>query len=187
MAQMTYAIDRMRRAAMLAAVGAVLLALAAAPVSGQGETRCTLPPLTLPLFGGTPVAEVITAATPQGPSGTVSNEEITAALEHIVACVNTGDPVLVYAVFSPRWLAEQFADPQAHYLPAFERMLDTTTPVQGEPLALTSAEAVEPLPDGRVRVRATFTSGVRTWHDTLVLVDSDGVWLIDEVEPATAP
>lgn len=187
MAQMTYAIDRMRRAAMAATVGAVLLALAASPASGQGATRCTLPPLTLPLFGGTPVAEVITAATPRAPMVTVSNEEITAALEQIVACVNSGDPVFVYAVFSPRWLAAQFTDPEVHYLPAFERMLDTTTPVQGEPLALTSVETVEPLPDGRVRVRATFTSGVRTWHDTLVLVDSDGVWLIDEVEPATAP
>jgi hypothetical protein len=186
MAQRIHAIDRVRRVAAVAMACASLLALATKPVDAQGDSMCTLPPLTLPLFGGTPVAEVATT-TPQAVPGPASAEEITAAVEQIVACVNTGDPALVYAVFSPRWLAGQFADPEVHYLPAFERMLDTTAPMPAEPLALTSVEKVEPLPDGRVRVEAVFTSGTRTWHDTLVLVDSNGSWLIDEVESAATP
>jgi hypothetical protein len=173
----------------LAALGAaLLLGFACAPAAAQGGAgECALPPLTLPLFGGTPVTALISPeASPGVAMREVSEEEITAAVEQIIACVNAGDPLLVYAVFSPGWFAREFADPQTHYLPAFERMLDTEDSLPGEPLVLAGIDTIAALPDGRVEVVATFRSGASTWHDTLVLVEIDGNWLIDGLASADA-
>jgi hypothetical protein len=170
--------------------GAMTLGVAGMPAVAQEETvECTLPPLTLPLFGGTPVAVFASPeASPDAATPDASEEEITAALEQIVACVNSGDPALAYAVFSPGWFAREFSDPESHYLPAFERMLDTGGLPTAEPLVLVQVDGITGHPDGRVEVVATFTSGGSTWNDRLILIESDGVWLIDEVaEAETAP
>lgn len=170
--------------------GALLLGVAGAPATAQDDAvDCTLPPLTLPLFGGTPVALLASPeSSPDAATVEVSAEEITTALEEIVACVNSGDPTLIYAVFSPGWFVREFSDPEAHYLPAFERMLDTEGLPTAEPLVLVQVEGITANPDGRVEVVATFASGASTWRDTLILIESDGVWLIDEVAgQETAP
>lgn len=145
---------------------------------------CDLPPLELPLFGG---ASVVSLATPETPvaSPNISEIGIRNALDQIVACTNTGDSQLVWAMFSPHWFATTFADPTVHYLPAFEQSLDQQTHSGGAPLELTEIVSIEPLPDGRVAVTATFTSGDTAWTDTLTLVMIDGDWLIDEVRPGT--
>jgi len=167
--------------------GVLLAGIASVPgvaVSAQADrAACQLPPPTLPPFGGTPVAaNAATPTAPQAPPEAITEREITAALEQIVACVNTGDPALVFAVFTPQWIARQFVDPETHYLPAFARMLDVTEPVPAEPLALTAVEGITERPDGRVEVVATFASGAEPWRDTLVLVEIDDSWLIDGVE-----
>lgn len=152
----------------------------------SAQATCTLTPLTLPLFDGTPVAEL---ATPQASpaSATLSEEEATALLEMYVACTNTGDPTLVWAIFTPRWFSTQFADSEEHYLPAFEYEIATgNTPVVN-PLALESVDDVERLPDGRYGVTATFTSGEMRWTDQLILANIEGQWLIDDVVLVSPP
>lgn len=160
----------------------VLIALALVPAPRAGVTSpCALEPLTLPLFGGTPVAAL---ATPAGPAGTpdVDAESIRHALEQYVACTNTGEPTLAWAIFSPGWFARAFADPTVHYLPAFEQMLALPATFPGTPLELESVGEIMPRPDGRVAVTATFRSGDDLWTDRLVLVLVEGTWLIDDVE-----
>ena len=143
---------------------------------------CILAPLELPLFGRTPVAMLPTPDSQAAEDASdASQEAIQSVLEQYVACTNTGDPTLVWAMFSPRWFATSFADPQQHYLPAFEQMLDGPQMVFQYPLELVDVHNIEHLPDGRVEVTATFRSGDRTWTDTLTLGLVDGQWLIDDV------
>lgn len=152
--------------------------------SAQAQPTCELTPLTLPLFDGTPVAELATpAASPE--VAELSEGEASDVLEMYVACTNTGDPTLVWAMFTPRWFSVEFADPEKHYLPAFEYEIANPQGEVTEPLVLKSIDAIEPQDDGRVAVTATFTSGNSEWVDTLVLKRVNGQWLIDEVEPVS--
>lgn len=149
--------------------------------SSNGEATCELAPLELPLFGGTPVSAF---ATPSAtPTSTQPLNEATATdlIQQFVACVNTGDPTLVWAMFTPRWFAATFADPQTHYLPAFEQMLDQPGTRPAVPLELVEIVSVEQQDDGRYAVRATFRSGDQAWDDTLLLDNVNGQWLIDDV------
>lgn len=153
------------------------------------DVGCELTPLELPLFGGTPVA---TFATPSSVAALVFADEVDvaqvqAALEQYVACTNTGDPAIAWAVFTPRWYAQNFVDPEEHYLPAFESMLDGEMNPPANPLELVGIHQITSLEDTRVEVVATFGSAGQTWTDALTLAQVDGVWLIDDVrlvEPA---
>lgn len=166
-------------------IAAVLIAgtLLTGGVQAQDAQTCELVPLELPLFGGTPVAELATPE-PAATAMTVSLPQSQAeeVLQQYVACTNTGDPTLVWAMFSPRWFSAEFADSEEHYLPAFEVMLDSSGEPTGIPLELVEIVDVEPLEDGRVDVTATFRSGDQEWTDKLTLIAIDGQWLIDEVE-----
>lgn len=159
---------------------AIALALSVPSIAHAKAAACELTPLQLPLFGGTPVAQVADAATPTAHPD-VDEAAIRSTLEQYVACINTGDPTLVWAMFSPRWFSTTFADPTVHYLPSFEQMLNGPVIPAGEPLKLDRIDRIAPLPDGRVDVTATFVSGDATWTDTLTLVLMDGTWLIDDV------
>lgn len=157
------------------------LALGGAAVAREDVT-CELVPLELPLFGGTPVAAFATPSPGATPSAqALSEDEARDILEMYVACTNTGDPTLIWAMFTPRWFSQTFADPSEHYLPAFEQMLDRDGSPSGVPLELIEINEVEPR-DGRVAVTATFRSGEQEWTDRLFLADVDGDWLIDEVQ-----
>lgn len=163
----------------------VVLLLAFTPIA-DAQASCTLTPLTLPLFNGTPVTEL---ATPQASPAVaeLTEAEATEVLEMYVACTNTGDPTLVWAVFTPRWFSTQFADPEEHYLPAFEyEIANGNTPVV-DPLVLESVDEVERMDDGRYAVTATFSSGELRWTDQLILANIDGQWLIDDVVLITPP
>lgn len=179
----------------------LLTALAAAgrtPVaSAQGG--CGLPPVTLPLFQGTPAAVIATPAAPtDGLTGRPLIDDEQAEAEHamrvIVTCINTGAPSSVYAVFTPRYLAALFTGPKPAYQPAFERMiaegssnLSQTLP----PFVLKGVKDGEMLEDGRIIVTIDLAGRSTTYHDTLVLVKSDDHWLIDDVAafdpPLTTP
>lgn len=163
-----------------------LVSLLLLPFATSAQSECVLTPLTLPLFDATPVAVLSTpVATPMTTSMTV--EEASDVLETYVACTNTGDPTLVWAMFTPRWFSSEFADPETHYLPAFEYEIANQTYEVTNPLVLISVDEVEPTGNGRVRVKATFSSGQQTWTDQLILVNLDGTWLIDDVILVTPP
>lgn len=148
--------------------------------SVHADATCELTPLTLPLFDGTPVAALATpAASPA--TEALSDEEATEILEMYVACTNTGDPTLVWAMFTPRWFSVEFADPEEHYLPAFEYEIATGSDDIVNPLVLEGVEGIELLEDGRVAVTATFSSADTEWTDQLILAEVGDQWLIDEV------
>jgi hypothetical protein len=161
-------------------VPALIALLLAFGPGASAQANCTLTPLTLPLFGGTPIADL---ATPQASPAaiTLSEQEAMAVLEMYVACTNTGDPTLVWAMFTPRWFSTQFADSGEHYLPAFEYEIATGNAPVIDPLVLESVDKVERLDDGRYGVTATFSSGELRWTDQLILANIDGQWLIDDV------
>ena len=161
-----------------------LLTFLAPGVSAQAT--CTLTPLTLPLFGGTPIAQ---HATPQASptAAELSESDATDVLELYVACTNTGDPTLVWAMFTPRWFSTQFADSEEHYLPAFEYEIATGTTPLVNPLVLESVDEVVRMDDGRYGVTATFSSGEQRWTDQLILAHVDGQWLIDDVVLVSPP
>ncbi|HWV23900.1 MAG TPA: hypothetical protein VNZ58_06905 [Thermomicrobiales bacterium] len=150
----------------------------------HADAACELSPLRLPLFDGTPVAELANPSTPAAVPD-IDEAEIQSALEQFAACTNTGDPRLAWAMFSPHWFATTFSDPTVHYLPAFEQMLAGPRVVHDSPLQLAGVDAVTPLPDGRVEVTATYTSGDESWTDILTLVVIDGNWMIDDAHPST--
>lgn len=146
----------------------------------QAESTCELTPLALPLFDATPVAELATPAiTPAAES--LTEEEATEILETYVACTNTGDPTLVWAIFTPRWFSSEFANSEEHYLPAFEYEIANGESDVVNPLVLESVDEIDLLDDGRVAVTATFSSAGSEWTDQLILADINGQWLIDEV------
>ncbi len=166
----------------------VLMAMVSAPTlaESQSDFTCELTPLTLPLLGGTPVAEF---ATPTASPVTIElgDAQATDILTMYVACTNTGDPTLVWAMFTPRWFSTQFADSEEHYLPAFEYEIATGNAPVADPLVLETVDTIEPLPDGRVAVTATFSSADMEWTDHLILANIDGEWLIDQVVLISPP
>lgn len=146
----------------------------------HAESTCELTPLTLPLFDATPVAELSTpAATPA--TEILTEEEAIEILEQYVACTNTGDPTLVWAMFTPRWFSVEFADSEEHYLPAFEYEIANGESGVVDPLILENVDEIELMEDGRVAVTATFRSADLQWTDQLILANIEGQWLIDEV------
>lgn len=158
----------------------LLVSMASFAPAARAESTCELTPLTLPLFDATPLAELSTPiATPA--THQLTDEEANEILEMYVACTNTGDPTLVWAMFTPRWFSVQFADSEEHYLPAFEYDIATGHNEVTDPLSLTSVDKIELQSDGRMAVTATFTSGSLKWTDQLMLMNIDGQWLIDEV------
>lgn len=160
----------------------VAVAMMTGSAVAQDTVECDLVPLELPLFGGTPVAAFATPSPSASPvAEPMLEDEVEGVLEQYVACTNTGDPTLVWAMFTPRWFSQTFADPEEHYLPAFEQMLDQDGQPTGVPLELVEIVEIAPV-DGGMDVTATFRSGEQQWTDTLTLVPIDGQWLIDDVE-----
>jgi len=148
------------------------------------DATCRLSPLTLPLFGGTPVAIGTPVATALS-VGTPASEDEIAAIEDatatIVACINTGDPKLVYAVFTEHYLAETYGNPETAYLPAFEQSLDGVAIPVTPAFVLDEVADVTALADGRIAATITLSQDGASVTDTLVFAEVDGVWLIDEV------
>jgi hypothetical protein len=161
--------------------GTMMIAGGISAVGAQEAATCEMTPLELPLFGGTPVA-VLATPSPQAQAAFLPESQVDEVLQQYVACTNTGDPTLIWAVFTPRWFSQTFADPEEHYLPAFEQMLDLEGEPASVPLELVEIVEVEQTDDGRVGVTATFRSGNQEWTDKLTLIAVDGQWLIDEVE-----
>lgn len=176
-----------RFAAMLAAamtLTSVTLPIASAQPSPTG---CTLAPLTLPLFDGTPAARI--AATPvasEAESG-ADPGTIRRAVEVIVACINSGDPAYQFAIFTERYLAAQLVDPSVTNQAEFERELSLGPSLNAETFDLIDVSGVERRDDGRVEVVVELAAGGATYRDTLLLANVGGVWRIDAVEEFDPP
>jgi len=166
--------------ALLAATILIMAVASGAAAQTPEPEGCGLSPLTLPLFDATPVDQVTPPAFEPVSEGDALVEEIEGAVTTIMACVSTGDPASAWAVFTPRYLAEQFADPAATYLPQFEQSLaeGVSIPVPFEVLGVSDVTVLD---DGRVSVAVEYTNGVSTFRDTLILARIDGIWLIDEI------
>jgi len=159
----------------------------------DAAVTCTLTPLALPLFDATPPSVVLASlppvsavsATPDAGSVRTATREETAAVEigaeTIVACLNTGNPLEAYAVFTTRYLAASYSDSTNAYLPAFEQRLASPTMSVNPPFVFEGVENVGVLGDGRFRVGLTISRGQQTWTDTLVFVKEHDAWLIDDV------
>ena len=165
----------------------MIFQVAVTPTPASGTGACELAPLELPLFPETSLPLPATPSSFTTPTADqITNEVMQGVLDQYVACINTGDPKLVWAIFSPRWFLSTFADPAQHYLPAFEQMLDNQEYDTANPIELVAIENIVPLAGGQVEITASFHSGDETWTDTLTLVLVDDQWLIDDVRLDTS-
>ena len=182
--------------AMLIAGIAVLGNIVAVPRISAAQTpsaplavaaSCTIPPLTLPLFGGTPPAVLL--ATPEAPVDAsalapVSDDTMRSVREGvagIVACLNTGDPAQRFAVFTTGYLARTFGDPARAYLPAFEQSLDQASAAPAPQYTIASFTIEGQTADGKVAVSLGVAADGEVWKDRLLLAQVGGRWLIDAV------
>jgi hypothetical protein len=175
-----------------------MLPLAACASAQQGAPRankapqpgdCTVEPLALPLFGGTPPSALLVATpkitntvTPQvgEPADAATVEAITATVRMSLACANGGDVLRQFALFSDRYLRALFTGPDAAYMPAFEqKALNPRQPLPDDWLSLITVGEVEVLPDERARARVVTSSGGNRYEDVLIFVEVDGAWRID--------
>lgn len=175
-------------------VGIVALTCVFAMGAGLGVTQaqtpeadetCRLQPLELPLFGATPVPDVLEATPDPAISGSgavsMTIDEINDAVAHLFACVNEGDPSLAFAIFTEEYLASQFSDPEEHYLPAFEQYLDQAGEEALPQMTLVSTSEEEIAQDGRIAVLVTYEIAGQEMQDFLLLAYEDEEWLIDDV------
>jgi len=150
-------------------------------------TSCTIPPLTLPLFGGTPPAVLL--ATPEAPVDAaalapLSDDTIQSVREGvagIVACLSTDDPAQRFAVFTTSYLARTFGDPARAYLPAFEQSLDQASAAPVPQYTIASFTIEGKAVDGRVVVSLGVAADGEVWENRLLLAQVGGQWLIDAV------
>jgi len=156
-----------------------------APPPGE----CTVEPLELPLFGGTPPSALLVATpkinntvTPQvgEPADAATVEAIAATIRMSLACANGGDVLRKYALFSDRYLRAFFTGPDSAHMPAFEqKALNPRRPLPDDWLSLIALHEVELLPDGRARAVVITASGGNRYEDVLIFVEVDGAWRID--------
>lgn len=165
------------------ATGAGLFGTGAQPETGD----CVLEPLTLPLFDATPAAQIAATPLALASDGDTDEEAILAAVEDLVDCINTGDAAYQYAIFTQRYLGEQFADPSMAYQPAFELWLSQGPADVDESFDLLGVSDIAVLDGGLVAVTIELAGGGAMYRDTLVLANVGGVWLIDSIEELDPP
>lgn len=170
-----------RRSVMIFALALVtLFPIASSHVFAQHESSvCQLSPLALPLFDGMPPA--IVASTPLPQVEAISEDAIRSAIAGIVACINSGEPQRMFAIFTTRYLAEQFADPTRTYLPELEQRLARNLPEPSGQFTLVEVRNIALMVDGRVKATVVLASTTATYRDSLILANQNGIWLIDGV------
>ncbi len=163
--------------------------LVTAPATAGTITGCSLPPVTLPLFDATPAGTMVATPAARGTAPNASDEEITAAVETIVACANSTSQADRYSVFTDRYLASMFTSAQPADQPAFERMIATGAVPEAGTATLTRVSDIVRRDDGRVdaTMHITTQSGSVTDRVTLAHDDASDAWLIDDVVSLDPP
>lgn len=157
---------------------------------------CTVAPIELPLFGGTPVADVVLAnpaldRTRDGNAGQRADNavraEITDTLFHWLACQNAGDPYRTFAFYSDGYLARFFSQPDVSRPDLFFEDLVSTNEITGiVPFVFVEIGFGTIHEDGRVSALVTIRSiddegsPVVEIAREMVFVHSGVRWLIDE-------
>lgn len=165
-------------------IGAFLLAASLTSTSfavAQADDACPLPSLTLPLFAAATPADVAATPVAQADAPVLDEAAASEAMEVLVSCSNSGDPAVAYSIFTERYLASLFDDPDVTYLPAFEQQIELGAVQPDRSLKLDEVDSVAMLPDGRVEVVATTSTNGTRYTDTFVLAWVNGDWLIDDV------
>jgi hypothetical protein len=171
------------------AVAVVVITFSSAPATAQSSDGCSLSPVTLPLFDATPAAVIVATPTMDGPAPVASDEEITTAVETIVACANSTSQADRYAVFTDRYLASLFTSEEPADQPAFERMIATGAMPETGTATLSRVTDIVRRDDGRVDVTMHITgrSGTVTDRVTLAWDDTSDSWLIDAIVSLDPP
>lgn len=150
--------------------------------------RCQVEPLT----DAELVDIVDAAASPATPVSALDGESeplpedlrqpIIDTIVESVACTNANDPMRAFALFTDRYLQTRFtgegADDLGHLLVAITR--ESAPAAEIDRLALISIDEFQVWPDGAVSVTVVTGNVDATYTDTLVLVEVDEVWLIDQ-------
>lgn len=176
------------------------------PRDAPGPDECTVAPRTIDSLRALADPDLATqstiapgAATPLLPSGTPASQDvisgISATVRELIACSNARDPLRRLALFSDGNLRPTFArGPSQAFINA------ASTPAVPLPdnvrVAIVSITDVQVLPDGRVKATVSVDNPTTHSHGpqgqelpgqqtlevaTLVFVQQDGVWLIDEM------
>ena len=142
-------------------------------------STCSLEPVSLPLFNATPAATI--AATPaQIATPAADLSTVNQGVAVIFACLNLGQPEYAWAVFTDHYIASWLVETNS-YQPAFEQALNGTVQTQPDTFELVEISSPELQPDGRVKVKVTYTADGQSRTDTLLLTQENGVWLVDGV------
>ena len=126
---------------------------------------------------------------PQGtPADVATTAAVTAVVRHLEACINTGDQLRVYALFSDDLFQQPLNEEAVAELKAELTALANATPTPipaGQRQILSDPWHVEILEDGRVMAAVRFSSENETNYPTstkaLFFIQEEGQWLIEEM------
>lgn len=122
------------------------------------------------------------------PSGRAPDrDDVNAATETVlesVACTNANQPLAALALCTDRYILERFTgengrDELGHLIAASSR-----SPQPAAPADRVAVDVVAPAihyVDGRIGLLVTTSNAEEAWQDVVILAESDGRWLIDEV------
>mgnify|MGYP001182129519 CR=1 FL=1 len=172
---------------------------AATPVIPE-PSDCTVAPLSLPLFAGTPLpVEATPRASDSVPGleseGQLADAEtirlITAIIRESIACENAGEPLRQYALLSERFLRELFGELSAEE----QRRFFAATPgplAESRRVGLLGISDARTRPDGRVTAVVSYVvyegdHVVEEYEVRLIFVRVGDRWLIDGFVPEMPP
>jgi hypothetical protein len=116
---------------------------------------------------------------------------ITTKVREFVACLNTGEVLRVYGLYSDWYLYDVVMDPRQELLTrdAYEDLATPKPPPPNERAKILDIPEVVVLSDGRVRalVKLEFRFDRRPRTLALTFVDADGRWMIDFVGGPVIP
>jgi hypothetical protein len=150
---------------------------------------CAVAPIT-----DTELLEIVSIATPRASSDApveLTGDEvdqniadsITDTIRESIACTNANEPMRGFALFTDDYLQARFGgtnqDDLGHLLAAITRQPDVAA--ESDRLALVSIGDVMELADGRVAATVTTENAKERFVDDVLLKETDGRWLIDEV------
>jgi len=161
--------------------GAAVMAQEASPAAGPDPSTCVAPagtaaPVAAPADGA--------AATPglaaEMPEGTVVEDEAviaeaTAAIENLYACYNLGDGVSYVSLYTDTGILANWGEVDRATLAEDIAAISAVAPAHS-----IDVHEVQDLGDGSYAVDYQVHLGKQVWHVADVIVESDGVWIVDD-------